>query len=277
MCVIIVKEKNQEKPKKEFLKKAWEHNPDGAGVMYVKHNTVIIKKGLMTFDEFWSVAKNLPEDTSIVYHFRIATHGARDKKGTHPFPITDKDVILQKDFIKTNVGVAHNGIIRLTSNYPKNKNVHNLSDTQLFIRDYIYKLNKLDKYWFEKSEFRDLIECALGSKMVLLTSKNKIYYFNDFVNVDGYKCSNNYFNFKPYSYYNYNYNPTNYTEVPKNDNIDFFNGEELIPIKDLPFKLEINKYNSVRYNGIYSKDYKLFENTTYIPLEYEDILGGDVL
>lgn len=277
MCVIIVKEKNQNKPSMEFLKKAWNTNPDGAGVMYVKNNRVIIQKGLMTFNDFWKVAKNLPNETTIVYHFRIATHGSRDKKGTHPFPISNNDDVLQKSFIKTNVGVAHNGIISLTANYNKKHNPKNLSDTQLFIRDYLYTLQKMNMKWFENKKLRDLVEKSLGSKMVLLTNNHNLYYFNDFVNVEGYKCSNNYFNFKYYNYYNYNYNydydnPTNYIEVPKNDDIAFFDGDAMLPIKEVKGTVEINKYNCVKLDGKYSSVYRLYENTSYLPLEYNDIL-----
>lgn len=218
MCVIIVKEQEQKKPSKEFLRKAWNKNPDGAGFMYNKDDRVIISKGYMTFDKFYKAVKSLPEDKTIVYHFRIATHGATNAKGTHPFPISKRDEVLQKPQIKTNIGIAHNGIISMCGNYPKENNKYNLSDTQLFIRDYLTVINKYDN-WYRNKQIMTLIDKAINSKMTVLIPSGEVFYIGNFDNVEGYKCSNNYFNYtysdsyysrsgenlSPYGFRNYNY------------------------------------------------------------------------
>ena len=198
MCVIITKEINQKKPSREFLQNAWNTNPDGAGYMIANGNNVTISKGYMSFKRFWKAVKDLPENKAIVYHFRIATHGARNKKGTHPFPITNNDKMLQKQFVKTDIGVAHNGIIHLCGNYTKDKNPHDLSDTQLFIRDYLVHIKTIDN-WYKNDKVQKIISELIKSKMTVLDSKGHISYIGDFVTVDGYKCSNNYFRPKAYA------------------------------------------------------------------------------
>lgn len=199
MCVIITKFQNQEKPTKEFLAKAWKTNPDGAGVMYNLNNKVHIKKGFMKFEDYYNAVKDLPKTSSIVYHFRIATHGLRDGKGTHPFPITNNERLLQKSEVITNIGVAHNGILSVTSNYTEKENPYNLSDTQLFIKDYLYQLQGI------RGRVRNNIINALigyNNKLCFLDKHGNITLYGQFVEVEGYKCSNNYFSYKP-TYTNY--------------------------------------------------------------------------
>ena len=211
MCVIITKTKEQKKPSRDFLLNAWNNNPDGAGFMYVKNHKVYIEKGFMNFEKFYKRVKKLPENTAIVYHFRIATHGARGVKGTHPFPITNKDTLLQQQSVVTNIGVAHNGIISLTSNYTVENNKFNLSDTQLYIRDYLYELAKIPN-WYHKKPILNLIDRSIGSKMTILTADNEVINIGNFITVDGYKCSNDYFKPRVYNYndYGYDYKFTEY-------------------------------------------------------------------
>ena len=291
MCVIITKSKNQNKPSKEFLEKAWKTNPDGAGYMIANGNNVIISKGYMSFKSFYKAVSKLPNDKAIVYHFRIATHGARNEKGTHPFPITSNDKLLQKQFMKTDLGVAHNGIIQLCGNYTKDKNPHNLSDTQLFIRDYLSHIKKIDN-WYMNSNIQKMIKELIKSKMTVLDKQGNIIYIGDFVEVDGYKCSNNYF--KPtytynyhnsiydYDYDNYNYSylesysTSNYNkriELGEEFEYDIFikekNEEKYSMISDYE-KVSINYYNSLYINDKFVAD-KILVNTNGDKIGYEDV------
>lgn len=226
MCVIITKTAEQKKPTKEFLEKAWKTNPDGAGFMYTKDRQVIISKGFMDFKSFYKAVEKLPENAPIVYHFRIATHGARNAKGTHPFPITSKPWLLQKSRLITDIGVAHNGIISMCTKYTTEQNPYDLSDTQLFIKDYLTRITQI-KDWNKSDKTLNMIGELIRSKMTLLDKNGSITYIGDFVEVDGYKCSNNYFkptykttsySSSPYSYSYSNYLDTTYEEpieIPK--------------------------------------------------------------
>ena len=93
MCIIAIKPKNKDLQDKETLKTCFTRNPDGSGYMFVHDNVVEIKKGYMTFDEFY---KDLINDynkynlknQNLVMHFRIGTSGQSKLGCTHPFAIT---------------------------------------------------------------------------------------------------------------------------------------------------------------------------------------------
>lgn len=200
MCIIISKEKGVKLPSKKTLKTCFEHNPDGAGLMYVKNNQVIIDKGYMKFEDFYKRIKGLKRefnsdltDKALVMHFRIGTHGKNDKETTHPFPITSSVEELRKTKTTTNVGVAHNGII---SNYGY---YELLSDTQAFIKDFISVFRELDKKFYKNKSVMKLIESKAASKLCFLDNKENIYYIGAFVEDNGVKYSNT--SYKPYVYF----------------------------------------------------------------------------
>ena len=129
MCIIIVKKSGIEVPTKATLKTCWDSNPDGAGFMYLSEsNTVIYKKGFMSFNDFYRVIRNTPcikAETTAVIHFRIATHGAVVPSHTHPFEIGNNDEAVKSLSGECKQAFAHNGIISSM----KHKY---LSDSQLF-------------------------------------------------------------------------------------------------------------------------------------------------
>ena len=105
MCIIVAKEKGKQLPSKKILETCFDNNHDGAGLMYVKNNQVVIDKGYMTFKDFYKRVKELKKefnsdltDKAIVFHFRIGTSGENDKKTTHPFPISNNSEDLRKTF-----------------------------------------------------------------------------------------------------------------------------------------------------------------------------------
>ena len=289
MCVIITKTKEQTKPTKEFLEKAWKHNPDGAGFMYTKDKQVIISKGFMDFKSFYKAVEKLPNDAPIVYHFRIATHGARDAKGTHPFPITNKPWLLQKSRVITDMGVAHNGIISMCTKYTKEENPYDLSDTQLFIKDYMTRLTQI-KDWNKSRKVLTMIGELIRSKMVLLDKQGALIYIGDFVEVDGYKCSNNYFkpvytnvysNIDDYDDYYYKSSYSKYNtkyedpiQVPKTlENIVYVEettkrGENLWNFITDFDSVTMSCYGTIKLNGEYSFNSKLVDyNGNYVDFE----------
>lgn len=279
MCVVICKQKEQAKPSKDFLQKAWEHNPDGAGYMYVENDRIVIRKGFMTFDSFWEMAKDLPEDTAIVYHFRIATHGSKDYKGTHPFPITSDEKMLQHPWVRTDIGIAHNGIISLCSNYSAEKNPNNLSDTQLYIRDYLTRIQKCCRNWYDDKVWSDLVDRSLSSKMAVLLPDHRIITYGFFSEVQGYKCSNTFFMPTQVSYWN-DYYDTKYTRpiitVDKRIDAELFDYElnEWHDIKDFD-KVRISPRGALFVNNEYKSEWGLFstkDNIGYLELSYDEIV-----
>lgn len=177
MCIIAIKPKNIRMPKKKVLLECWNNNPDGAGYMYPSNGGVMIKKGFMSFNEFYS---NLMYDyarygqkTPFVMHFRISTQGGVNKQCCHPFPLSSKMEDLKCTRSKAKIGIAHNGIIDLTTSYYATKNTITYSDTMKFITDYLSLIVK-DKTSLENPDTRLLIERLIESKMTIMDDDGEI-------------------------------------------------------------------------------------------------------
>ena len=211
MCIIVAKNKGVELPTKKTLQQCFERNKDGAGIMYVKDNKVIIEKGLMTFQEFYQKLRSIKKmfggnltNKAIVFHFRIGTHGENDKATTHPFPISNNFNDLRATYFETDIAMAHNGIIN-AYNYDSI-----LSDTQTFIRDYVSVFKDLKKNFYKNNKVMEIIsnEANISSnKLCFLDNKENIYWYGNKVVDNGVIYSNE--TYKPYtykSYRNYSYN-----------------------------------------------------------------------
>ena len=211
MCIIVAKNKGVELPTKKTLQQCFERNKDGAGIMYVKDNKVIIEKGLMTFQEFYQKLRSIKKmfggnltNKAIVFHFRIGTHGENDKATTHPFPISNNFNDLRATYFETDIAMAHNGIIS-AYNYDSI-----LSDTQTFIRDYVSVFKDLKKNFYKNNKVMEIIsnEANISSnKLCFLDNKENIYWYGNKVVDNGVIYSNE--TYKPYtykSYRNYSYN-----------------------------------------------------------------------
>lgn len=169
MCVIAYKPLNVAFPEEAVLKNCWENNPDMGGFMYAWNDHVYIQKGYMTFDSFKKALDRAREKTGdkvpYVLHFRISTQGY-DKECCQPFPLSGKMSNLKRTRVETNMGVAHNGILSLTSDGSKD-----YSDTMLFVTEYL--VNIIRSYdWHKDSRTKKLIENLIeGSRFAILDKK----------------------------------------------------------------------------------------------------------
>ena len=200
MCVIAYKPNNIAFPSDTILKNCYENNPDGAGFMYAYKGEVHIQKGYETWEAFKNAldkARKLTGDkVPYVMHFRIATQGY-EKTMTHPFPLSSKMSNLKKLKYDCNIGVAHNGILDLTSDGSKD-----YSDTMKFITDYLCLIIR-SYTWYNDDRTTTLIERLIeGSRLAILDKKghcqlmgngwvedNNVYYSNDSYKREPYKWS----------------------------------------------------------------------------------------
>lgn len=228
MCIIVSKEKGINLPNKEVLKRCFDYNNDGAGLMFVSKGKVNIVKGFMEFNNFYEYIMKLDKihnlkEKALVMHFRISTGGNVDKGNCHPYPVSPIEKDLRKEYITCNLGMAHNGIIQL---YNKKDGV--LNDTQQFVRDCVSTVYGLNKEFYKDYKVMKMLEDIAGSKLCFLDANENIYYVGNFFEEDGIKYSNT--TYKPYTYfpkrnsyifddycYGYNYGTptTYYDEVEK--------------------------------------------------------------
>ena len=138
MCIICVSPAGVKQPSVNTLRTMFYRNPHGAGYMAVRDGKVIIHKGFMDFDSFLGAVRfeHFTKADSVVYHFRISTQAGVNPEMTHPFPLSNQPKRMKALDLTCRCGIAHNGIIRLTSD-PTNTQY---SDTAIFITDYLADL-----------------------------------------------------------------------------------------------------------------------------------------
>lgn len=180
MCIAIYKPKGVEFPSKRVLRTCFENNPDGAGFMVADGETVRIDKGYMGFTSFWKALRKtrekLGDDKAYVLHFRISTQAGIRQDCTHPFPLSANMDDLRELKTTADIGIAHNGIIDLTSHYSYgydygygygSSKAIDYSDTMEFITDYLSLIIDCRKY-FKKKQTLELIERLCGSRLAIL-------------------------------------------------------------------------------------------------------------
>lgn len=188
MCVIAAKRAGVDFPSDQYIENMWFKNPDGAGFMYAKDGQVYIEKGFMKYLDFTDRIEKLSEEidlkeTAMVLHFRITTSGGTCKENCHPFPISESVGMLKKLTVRTDLGVAHNGIIDI--NHAKD-----VSDTQAYIMKQLAPLKKGVPNFLKNEHLLQLIHNAIESRMAFLDGKGGITLVGDFTEDNGVMYSN---------------------------------------------------------------------------------------
>jgi hypothetical protein len=131
----------------------------------------------------------------MVLHFRITTQGGVKKELCHPYPLSSKMENLKQLYCSSDIGVAHNGIISLTSDHNKDYN-----DTMKFITDYLSLIIK-DKKFYKDTDKLKLIERLCESKLAILDNTGHCQLIGNFIEDNGVYYSNS-----TYSYAKVKYN-----------------------------------------------------------------------
>lgn len=204
MCVIAYKPLNVAFPEEAVLKNCWDNNPDMAGFMYAWNDHVYIWKGFEKFEDFMKTLNKVREKTGddipFVMHFRISTQGF-DKACCQPFPLSGNMKNLKRLKTETNIGVAHNGILSLTSDGSKD-----YSDTMLFVTNYL--VNIIRSYdWHKDPRTKKLIENLIdGSRFAILDKKGHCELMGrGWVEDKGCYYSNSTYSYKKTTYAGFNY------------------------------------------------------------------------
>lgn len=189
MCIIAAKPAGVKMPSDETIRNMWYANPDGAGIMYALEGKVRIEKGFMKLTALESrlaeIRKTVNlDETGVVLHFRITTHGGTRPENCHPFPITDSLARLRMTRVTTSVGVAHNGVIHIA---PRDRNT---SDTMEYIASQLAPLSRALPSFYVNPNAMTLIQNAIQSRMAFLTGSGEIYMTGDFIESDGIFYSN---------------------------------------------------------------------------------------
>lgn len=182
MCIICVSGKGVAQPSKDRIETMFENNPHGAGYMYMRDDKVIIHKGFMDIDEFLNqlAYENFTPDDVVIYHFRISTQAGVNPQMTHPFPLSDKKEHLTALDLECACGIAHNGIIPITTTKTKT----DMSDTALFVQKYALHLLRTPED-LQNEAILSAIKSLIGSsKLAILDRTGHVATVGHFIKAD---------------------------------------------------------------------------------------------
>ncbi len=220
MCIAIYSLKGTEIPTDDILKTCFRNNNDGAGFCFnTDNNQVQIVKGFMDFESFITAFHEYDrrycfKNRGVLLHFRITTHGGTNPSNCHPFPISNSSKHLKKTKFTSNYAVIHNGIISLCADKKSE-----LSDTMLFIKDYLSKISS-NKGWFYNKKNIELIETLIDSKMAILNGNGEIVATSGFhKGEDGNYYSNTSYKTSYYGLYDYSFFDSWFDYEPETEEI----------------------------------------------------------
>ena len=187
MCIICVSPAKTRQPSIKTIRTMFEQNPHGAGYMYARDGMVHISKGYMNIDDFLAALKeeHFTAKDPVVYHFRISTQAGVNPQMTHPFPLSNQREHMKALYMDCGCGIAHNGIIRLTSD-PRNREY---SDTAIFITDYLADIIRRPDDLKDPQTLR-LIQRLAGSKLAIMDASGYIATVGEFIDEKGILYSN---------------------------------------------------------------------------------------
>ena len=170
MCICVYKPVGVVFPTKKVLKNCFDNNSDGAGFMLSVGGEVLINKGFSSFSAFWkslqNARKKYGDGGAWALHFRISTQAGVRPDCTHPFPLSAKMDDLRRLSCRADIGIAHNGIISLTSSF-YNKTI-TYSDTMAFITDYLTLIIKNKNYYKNEDAVKLIERLSAGSRLCIL-------------------------------------------------------------------------------------------------------------
>jgi predicted glutamine amidotransferase len=165
MCIIAYSPYG-ERIKKSILKQCFAYHGDGAGIMVRDEDGwIAYSKGLMSFTAFYSeyreILSQFPE-CEYALHFRTGTSGLNELGCTHPFPLSNEETELNRLEGFVEYAMMHNGIV--------GRGEECLSDTQVYVRDYLYPLRDV----IDDERVQELIETHIGdyNKFLIMTRKD---------------------------------------------------------------------------------------------------------
>lgn len=185
MCIICISPRGIPQPSESLIRTMFSRNPHGAGYMRATGEDVEIHKGFMTVSDLIRATRDLTPRDAVVWHFRIATQAGGRAEMTQPFPLSDKLVFMEALDASCKIGVAHNGIIRMTSTGNRR-----YSDTALFVSCYLGRFLRAQKDLRDERTL-DLLDTLTASKWALMDKHGFIATVGDFQeNADGLLFSN---------------------------------------------------------------------------------------
>ena len=166
MCLAIYKPAKAVIPV-HHLENGYESNPMGCGFCWPEGGKVKVVKGLLPFKEFLDLYKKAEaEETPMLIHFRMATHGGKNEFNCHPFSMVNEKFAL-----------IHNGVIPIATS--KDASGKEMSDTHTFAALVMEPMLR-SGISPRKPSFRFLVEQTIGSgnKVCVMSADGEVMIYN---------------------------------------------------------------------------------------------------
>lgn len=161
MCLAVYKPSGT-LPDWEAYAEGFRSNSHGAGFAAVDGGSVHIHKGFFSFDAFREAFQPFANLQAAV-HFRLATHGNKDKDNCHPFLVTQQ------------LALIHNGVLDIACDKDKA-----MSDTWHYATLILRPMAKRDRDFFLRPDVRFLGESAIrDNKFVFLRADGQYGIWNE--------------------------------------------------------------------------------------------------
>jgi hypothetical protein len=166
MCLIAYQTPGSLPLAESVFRNGWEHNPHGAGYMFVRSGELVIRKPFRKLRElhkaYLADHAECGASSPFVLHFRYATHGSRTEENTHPHSLANGSV-----------GMVHNGILDFEP--PLDSDI---SDTMWFCKTVLAFRHPQD---YVNETFRDILAAMIGpfNKLVFLDNRGVVSIVNE--------------------------------------------------------------------------------------------------
>ena len=183
MCIICASAAGVRQPNEATLRRMFTNNPHGAGFMYARSGKVWIRKGFMNWGDFARAVRDaaFTPDDPVVYHFRISTQAGVNPAMTHPFPLTSDIEKCRALDLVCPVGVAHNGIVRMTSDFRDKV----YSDTAHYIAEFMTYLLRNGNDLRNPAIMNAIARMTDSSKWAIMDGSGYIATAGDFIEDGG--------------------------------------------------------------------------------------------
>lgn len=169
MCLIVVNPSGKTKHNMEYLRFAYDNNPDGFGMMWTYKGQVHCAKGFLSFKEILEDVSDI-EAYPHALHFRYRTKGKISLDNLHPFQV------LRTERHGVDLALMHNGTLSCIP-----VEIEGDSDSRAFVRFIRPLLREHGHDWL----FNDVASARLGNyigeknKLVWLRSDGKFAMTNE--------------------------------------------------------------------------------------------------
>lgn len=166
MCLALASYAFGKKLTRDEFDSAAKINDDGIGFAFNENGSLFVKKGFESVDLAFEYYQTIPENSSVLVHFRKSSAGSLIPENLHPFTFDNEN---------PNVAWILNGTVKDCVFKDSDK-----SDCFVLNQIIMENLHKLNPAFYKSFAFKKLIESYIGNaKLAMINNLGEIFIFNE--------------------------------------------------------------------------------------------------